>query len=385
MIRYCDTVKAAFNSKLGGATFDCHMFDDGQTGPVWSLVAPDRCGGDGCCRDKAAELNAAVCKLLPVTSANASWVAVGTAAPGRAVSYTHGVRHSYADGDVVANQTPWSTTAVGVVTKEFLLVGVGATTSVAGAAAQSIARLTAATFAMRNTTTATSHFDSLGVVWQLQFSVRGPCGNSTVFTTQVAVTSNAGSPPCCLPGYSQHPANVHGACAPANDGAVSDLCGIKPAPPPPGPPPPCAGRYRDFCSANVSASSTWCCNLDVFGCVCDQYGTFAQISFLCKSVGNGGIDCANCATARPQCAPAPTPPPPPPPTPPPPPSPYCTSCSCVDANGTWKSGNINPQVGDVLDFVNPPTVTPHVGPQQRQMSKRNRTGRHSFRIERLFV
>ena len=48
--------------------------------------------------------------------------------------------------------------------------------------------------------------------------------------------------------------------------------------------------------------TTWCCNLEVFGCICDQYGTYAQISFYCNHTKNRGINCSNCLTS-PQCKP----------------------------------------------------------------------------------
>ena len=73
-----------------------------------------------------------------------------------------------------------------------------------------------------------------------------------------------------------------------------------PPPSPPGPPgpPACAGRDQAFC--NKTDPSTWCCNLEVFDCVCAQDGTYDEISFYCNASTHRGINCANCPTS-PQC------------------------------------------------------------------------------------
>ena len=71
-------------------------------------------------------------------------------------------------------------------------------------------------------------------------------------------------------------------------------------PPPPGPPGPrsCVGRDNAHCSP--VDPGTWCCNLEVYDCVCDQYGTYQEISYYCNHTRNYGIDCRSCPES-PRC------------------------------------------------------------------------------------
>lgn len=73
-----------------------------------------------------------------------------------------------------------------------------------------------------------------------------------------------------------------------------------PLPPPPPPPGPrsCVGRDNAHCSPGDPG--TWCCNLEVYHCVCAQYGTYQEISFYCNHARNSGIDCKTCP-ASPRC------------------------------------------------------------------------------------
>ena len=292
----CSTVVAAFNAKLGGASFSCYG--------VSILV-------DGACREKVAVLNTGLnstamrCKLnypdapLPIISVTASWAVVDVIGVPTDVAYSYGVSSSYTK----TRNESWGTSTTTSASAGFSFEdGFGAKASVTGTTSYTIAESTSSTFASTNTTTVTYHYQP-GVVWQLQFQVVDQCGNSTVYTKLIAQTPNEDAPPCCLPGYFKDPTQAHGACVPGQDGQVFDICGS--SPPPPGPPPPsppsppaCAGREQAFCSP--ADPSTWCCNLEVFDCVCYQDGTYVEISFYCNTTKNRGINCVNCPTS-PQC------------------------------------------------------------------------------------
>ena len=119
------------------------------------------------------------------------------------------------------------------------------------------------------------------------------CGATTVYSGEAGLiqSGSASLPPCCLPGHFADLSQAHGGCTVGDGGQKYDVC-AKPALL------PCQGRDAEACSA--MDPFTWCCNLEVYHCVCGLYATADQIRQFCSSQPKGGIKCDECKAA-PQC------------------------------------------------------------------------------------
>jgi hypothetical protein len=98
------------------------------------------------------------------------------------------------------------------------------------------------------------------------------------------------------------------------------LASVKPPPPTPAPVPPklppCTDGRKSFCELANDPSEAACCNLEVHGCVCTNWGDYNRISKFCnnskehrgvkclnkkgKCIYNGGED-NSCCPGAPQC------------------------------------------------------------------------------------
>jgi len=78
------------------------------------------------------------------------------------------------------------------------------------------------------------------------------------------------------------------------------LADVQPLPstpaPTPGRLPPCTGDDKSFCVRADDPSEAACCNLEVHGCVCTNWGDYKSISKYCNSTAAGphrGVKCLN--------------------------------------------------------------------------------------------
>lgn len=63
-----------------------------------------------------------------------------------------------------------------------------------------------------------------GVLWQFQYVVeQHDCGTSSILTNDIAVTKNASTPPCCLPGYAKNEDDLQGACIDSSEVCFCEL------------------------------------------------------------------------------------------------------------------------------------------------------------------
>merc|ERR1719192_1110649 len=106
----------------------------------------------------------------------------------------------------------WSNTVTQSASAGIEVEGIGsASQSIESSTAYSLAQSHTSSFSKTKTTSWTWKAPP-GVIWQWEFDVDDDCGQATVLTPDVVVTSSMSSPPCCLPGYFADPTKPTGAC-----------------------------------------------------------------------------------------------------------------------------------------------------------------------------
>jgi len=176
--------------------------------------------GPNVCLHKPKPTPAADCG--PLDHIRGSWVTIGSSSAALSVTVPVGVTHSYTGG----SDSAFSKDVASGVSEGFSFVGSSAGAGVAGGLSNTIANQFSSTFSMTSSTTRSFHFNA-GTVWQWQFTVTDRCGDSTIRTNSMAVTTGAWMEPCCLPGYSANDEMPHGPCH-----SGPNVCLHKPKPTP---------------------------------------------------------------------------------------------------------------------------------------------------------
>jgi len=112
----------------------------------------------------------------------------------QSVTFTEGVTHSYSE----ETSSTWGTSASSSVGLGFSFKGLSASASVTDATSETLSEMHSSTFDMEQTTTSTFQFPE-GAVWQWVYDLEDGCGESTVQTLSLLLTSN--EQPCCPPGF----------------------------------------------------------------------------------------------------------------------------------------------------------------------------------------
>lgn len=158
-------------------------------------------------------------KECNISVAVGSWLMMNYEGIQRSWSWTHGVQHSYTEG----NTETWGESMTQTVNAGFEFGPFSGGASVSSESSHSIANEYSTTFTMTEEETYTMTADP-GALWMWQFRVTDSCGTSFVNTTTYVLTNNVAEEPCCLPGYAASPTQQHGPCVPDKDGKVYSVC-----------------------------------------------------------------------------------------------------------------------------------------------------------------
>mmetsp|Transcript_23163 Transcript_23163/g.66811 ORF Transcript_23163/g.66811 Transcript_23163/m.66811 type:complete len:185 (+) Transcript_23163:382-936(+) len=151
--------------------------------------------------------------------ATGKWVNIQSSPGGSSFKVSIGIQRGYN----VENTNEWATKATIEAQQGFKFLGYDGHVTVTGESAYTTTSGYTSTF--QETVTTEKYFDfPAGVVWQWQFEITDVCGSTTAMNEDFAVTEGLYAPPCCLPGYAMDIKNSSGACHPARDGKVYNLC-----------------------------------------------------------------------------------------------------------------------------------------------------------------